>query len=392
MSELKSVYMDYGSAMPVDERVVEVMKKYLGEDFGNPSSLHSHGREGKRVVEESREKVAQLLGAKEKKGVIFTSSATESNNLAIKGVAFRNRSKGDHIITSAIEHMSVLNPCKDLQKSGFKVSFIKVDKDGIIDIEALKNEITDKTVLISIMYANNEVGTIEPIREIAEIAKDKGIYFHTDAVAALGKVPIDVEKDNIDLLTLSSNDIYGPKGVGALYIGPKVKAQPLILGGGQERGLRSGSESVYGIAGMGKAAEIAKAEMEEESKRMMKLRDELIDGVLDKIEKAYLTGHRTKRLPHHASFIFSYIEGESIILNLDMLGLQASTGSACSSKTLEPSHVLIALGLKHEEAHGSLTLTLGRWSTEEDIKHALDVIPRTVDRFRAMSPLYEKNQ
>jgi cysteine desulfurase len=254
----------------------------------------------------------------------------------------------------------------------------------------LKNEITEKTVLISFMYANNEVGTIEPIREIGQIAKDKGIPFHTDAVAAAGKIPIDVEKDNIDLLTLSSNDIYGTQGVGAVYINPRVKVMPLILGGGQERGLRSGSENVAGIAGMGKAAEIAKAEMGEESKKLTSFRDMLIDGVLENIDGAYLTGHRTQRLPHHASFRFSFIEGESIILNLDMFGLQASTGSACSSKTLEPSHVLLALGLKHEEAHGSLTLTLGRWTKEEEIKYALDVIPRTVQRFREMSPLYDK--
>jgi cysteine desulfurase len=375
--------------MPVHTRVLEAINKNMVENFGNPFSLHTEGRFGKKVVEEARDKVAKLIVAEDKASVIFTSGATEANNLAIRGVGHRNKNKGNHIITSAIEHMSVINPCKDLQKDGFEVTFLPVDKEGLVDPEKVKEAITDKTILISIMNANGEIGTIEPIREIAEIAKDKEIYFHSDCVAAEGRIPIDVEKDGVDLLTLSSNDLYGPRGAGALYIRKGVKIQPIMYGGGQERGLRAGTENVSSIIGMGFAAEIALDEMEKESARLKGLRDRLIEEVLGNIDEAYLTGHRTKRLPHHASFRFNFIEGESIILNLDMEGISASTGSACSSKTLEPSHVLIALGLKHEEAHGSLVLTLGRRNTEDDINRALEVIPTTVARLREMSPLYK---
>jgi cysteine desulfurase len=382
--------MDYGASMPVEPRVLEKINEYMNEDFGNPSSLHTEGRAGKKLVEDARQKMADFLGVEDKTTIIFTGSATEANNIAVRGVANRNQNKGKHIITSAIEHMSVKNPVKDLQKDGFDVTFLPVNSEGLMDPEELKAAITDQTILISIMYANGEIGTMEPIKEIGEIAKDKGIYFHSDAVAAEGRVPISVENENIDLLSLSSNDLYGPKGVGALYIKKGVKIQPVMFGGGQERGLRSGTENIYNVAGMGLAAEIAMSEMEKESARLTGLRDKLIDGVLGNIDETYLTGHGTKRLPHHASFRFDYIEGESIILNLDMEGISASTGSACSSKTLEPSHVLIALGLKHEQAHGSLVLTLGRGTTQEDVDWALDVIPRTVSRLREMSPLYKK--
>ena len=387
---MKRIYLDHGASMPVDNRVIEVIKQHMAEDYGNPSSLHTEGRKSKKLVEEARESVAKLIGAEDKQNVIFTSSATESNNLAIMGVAYRNKNKGNHIITSAIEHMSIINTCKDLQKNGFDVTFIPVNKEGLVDPVKVKDVITDKTLLISIMYANGEIGTIEPIKEIGQISRERGIYFHSDCVAAGGKIPINVEKDNIDLLTLSSNEIYGPRGVSSLYIRKGVKIQPIIYGGGQERGLRSGTENLCGIIGMGKAAEIAKEEMEKEADRLRGLRDKLIDGLLGNIKKAYLTGHRTKRLPHHASFRFDYIEGESIILNLDMEGIAASTGSACTSKTLEPSHVLMALGLKHEEAHGSLVLTLGRNNTEEDIDQVLNVIPNVVQRLREMSPFYNK--
>jgi cysteine desulfurase len=359
-NKLERVYLDHGASMPVDTRVLEAITKNIVENFGNPFSLHTEGRMGKKAVEEARDRVASLIGAEDKASVIFTSGATEANNLAIRGIAHRNKNKGNHIITSAI-----------------------------VDPEKVKEAITDKTILISIMNANGEIGTIEPIREIAEIAKDKEIYFHTDCVAAEGRIPIDVEKDAVDLLTLSSNDLYGPRGAGALFIRKGVKIQPVMYGGGQERGLRAGTENVSSIIGMGLAAEIAKDEMEKESARLKGLRDKLIEDVLGNIDEAYLTGHRIKRLPHHASFRFNFIEGESIILNLDMEGISASTGSACSSKTLEPSHVLIALGLKHEEAHGSLVLTLGRRNTEEDINRALEVIPTTVGRLREMSPLYK---
>jgi cysteine desulfurase len=387
---MRRIYMDYGASMPLEPRVLEKINEHIKKDYGNPSSLHTEGRSAKKLVEEARQKVADLIGVEDRATVIFTSSATESNNIAVRGCAYRNQNKGKHIITSAIEHMSVKNPVKDLQKEGFEITFLPVDSDGLVDPENVKEAISDKTILISIMYANGEIGTMEPIREIGEIAKDKGIYFHSDAVAAAGRIPINVEQDNIDLLTLSSNDLYGPRGVGALYIKKGVKIQPVMFGGGQERGLRSGTENVYNLVGMGCAAEIAKAEMESESARLKGLRDNLIDGVLDTVEETYLTGHRTKRLPHHASFRFDYIEGESIILNLDMEGISASTGSACSSKTLEPSHVLISLGLKHEQAHGSLVLTLGRENTQEDVDWALEVIPKTVSRLREMSPLYKK--
>ncbi len=387
---MRRIYMDHGASMPIEPRVLETINEHINEDYGNPSSLHTEGRTAKKLVEQARQKVADFLGVEERATVIFTSSATEANNIAVRGVAYRNQNKGKHIITSEIEHMSVKNPVKDLQKDGFDVTFLPVDPDGLVDTEKVKEAITDQTILISIMYANGEIGTIEPIRKIGEIAKDKGIYFHSDAVAAEGRVPINVEKDNIDLLSLSSNDLYGPKGVGALYIKKGVKIQPVMFGGGQERGLRSGTENVYNFVGMGRAAEIAKAEMETESARLTGLRDNLIDGVLDQVEETHLTGHRTKRLPQHVSFRFDYIEGESIILNLDMEGISASTGSACSSKTLEPSHVLIALGLKHEQAHGSLVCTLGRQNTQEDVDWALEVIPKTVSRLREMSPLYKK--
>jgi cysteine desulfurase len=367
------------------------MKEVMVKDYGNPSSLHTEGRAVKKLVEDARESVARLIGAGEPRDIIFTSSATESNNLAIRGVAHRNKGKGNHVITSAVEHMSVVNPVKDLSKEGFDVTFVPVSPDGLFDPEKIKEAISDKTILISIMYANGEIGTMEPIRDIGEIARDSGIHFHSDCVAAGGRVPIDADRDNLDLITLSSNDLYGPRGVGALFVRKGVKIQPIIYGGGQERGLRSGTENVHGIAGMGRAAEIAMEEMEEEGTRLTRLRDKLIEGVTGHIEEAYLTGHRTERLPHHASFRFNYIEGESIILNLDMEGIGASTGSACSSKTLEPSHVLMALGLKHEEAHGSLVLTLGRSNTEEDVDYALEVIPSTVERLREMSPLYKKN-
>ncbi len=387
---MKRIYLDHGASMPIDQRVLEAMNQYMVNDYGNPSSLHSEGRAAKKTIGEARGSVAKLIGAEDPQSIIFTSSATEANNIAIRGVANRNRGKGNHVITSAIEHMSVVNPIKDLSKEGFDVTFIPVSPEGLVDPERIKEAITDKTILISIMHANGEIGTIEPIREIGDIAKDSGVYFHSDCVASEGRIPIDVEKDNLDMVTLSSNDIYGPRGVGALFIRKGVKIQPIMYGGGQERGLRSGTENVYSLAGMGKAAEIALEEMEGESARLTKLRDKLIDGVLGEIEEAYLTGHRTIRLPHHASFRFSYIEGESIILNLDMEGISASTGSACSSKTLEPSHVLIALGLKHEEAHGSLVLTLGHANNEDDVDYALEVISKTVERLREMSPLYKK--
>jgi cysteine desulfurase len=387
---MRRVYMDHTAGMPVDKRVLEAMLPYFTQNYGNPSSIHSFGNEARRAIDEARSKVAELIGAEKKEEIVFTSGGTESNNLAIKGVAYRNKDKGKHIITSSIEHMSVINTCKHLSKQGFKVTYLPVDKYGIIDIEALKKEITDETILVSIMYANGEIGTIEPIKEIGEIVHGKGAFFHVDAVAAAGQIPINVQDEGIDLLSLSSNDMYGPRGIGALYIKTGTRILPIIHGGGQERGLRSGTENLPGIVGMGKAAEITKNEMQTEGERLSKLRDEFIQGILDKIPDSYLNGHPTKRLPNNVNVRFSYIEGESLILSLDMEGIACSSGSACTSKTLEPSHVLLAIGLAHEEAHGSLLFTLGKQNTREDIKYVLGLLPRVVRRLRAISPLTPK--
>jgi len=382
--------MDYGAGMPLDSRVFEAMKPYFFEDYGNPSSSHSYGNVARTAVEASREKVAQLVAAEKPQEIIFTSGGTESNNLAIKGVAYRNREKGNHIITTAIEHISVINICKFLQKQGFEVTYVPVDKQGVVDIEKLKEAVNDKTILISVMYANGEIGTIQPISEIGKLAQENKVIFHVDAVAAAGKVPINVKEENIDLLSISSNDMYGPKGVGALYIKKGTKIQPIIQGGGQENGLRSGTENIPGIVGMGKAVELAQKEMESEGKRLAGLRDKLIKGVLDKIDDSFLNGHPTERLPNNANLRFSYIEGESLILGLDMNGIQVSSGSACTSKTLEPSHVLLAIGLAHEEAHGSLVFTMGKQNSDEDVNYVLEMLPDVVKRLRALSPLTPK--
>jgi cysteine desulfurase len=387
---LRKVYMDHGAGMPLDSSVLEAMKPYFMENYGNPSSSHSFGNSAKTALATSREKVSELVAAEKPQEIIFTSGGTESNNLAIKGVAFRNREKGNHIITTAIEHISVKNICKYLQKQGFEVTYVPVDKQGKVDIEKIKDAIRDKTILISVMYANGEIGTIQPIKKIGKVARENHVTFHVDAVAAAGKIPINVEEENIDLLSLSSNDMYGPKGVGALYVRKGTKIQPIIQGGGQERGLRSGTENIPGIVGMGKAVEIAKWKMRRESKRLTLLRDKLIKGILNKIEYSYLNGHPVERLPDNANLRFSYIEGESLILGLDMLGVQVSSGSACTSKTLEPSHVLLAIGLAHEEAHGSLVFTIGRQNSTEDVDYVIEVLPNVVKKLRALSPLTPK--
>jgi len=382
--------MDYAAGMPLDPRVFKAMKPYFTENYGNPSSAHSFGANAKNALMKSRERVACLVGAEKPEEVIFTSGGTESNNLAIKGVAYRNKEKGNHIITTTIEHMSVINICKHLQKQGFEISYLPVGKEGMVDPERVKDEIHDKTVMISVLYANGEIGTIQSIEEIGRIAHESQVYFHVDAVAAAGKIPINVDGEHIDLLSVSSNDMYGPKGVGALYIRKGTRIQPVIQGGGQERGVRSGTENIPGIVGMGRAAEIAKEEMAAEGKRLSQLRDKLIMGVLETIERSYLNGHPTERLPNNANLRFSYIEGESLILGLDMLGIQVSSGSACTSKTLEPSHVLLAIGLAHEEAHGSLVFTMGKQNSEEDVDYVLETLPGVVKRLRAISPLTPK--
>ena len=386
----RKVYMDHTASRPIDPRVFESMTPYFKEIYGNPSSLHSFGLDAKKALEESRTKVARLIGAENPEEIRFTSGGTESNNLAIKGVAYRNKKRGNHIITTTIEHMSVMNTCKYLAKQGFEITYVPVDNQGVVDLEKLENVINEKTILISVTYASGEIGTIEPIREIGKLASDNEIYLHVDAVAAAGKIPINVEDEHINLLSISSNDMYGPKGVGALYVKKGTKIQPFMHGGGQEKGLRSGTENLPGIVGMAKAAEISEGEMEAESKRLRLLRDKLIKGALGSIERSYLNGHPTKRLPNNASLRFSYIEGESLILSLDMFGIQVSSGSACTTKTLEPSHVLLAIGLAHEEAHGSLLFTLGKQNQEEDVDYVLEVLPGVVKRLRAMSPLTPK--
>lgn len=390
MAAAKRVYMDHTAGRPVDPRIAEVMLPYMTAIYGNPSSLHMFSQEAKKVLEEARAKVAELVNGEKKETIIFTSGATESNNMAIKGVADRNKDRGKHIITSSIEHMSVRNPCKYIATQGFNVTFLPVDHYGFVSLEGLEKELTDQTILVSIMYANGEIGTIQHIKEISQIAHKKNALFHVDATAANGQIPIDVQDDEIDLLTLSSNDMYGPKGVGALYLKDKVRISPLMLGGGQERGLRSGTENLAGIVGFGKAAEIAKKEMKAESERLRRIRDRMIKSLLKDIPYSFLNGHPTERLPDNVAVRYSFIEGESMLLNLDMKEVAASSGSACTAKTLEPSHVLLAIGLKHEEAHGSLLFTLGRQNTEEEANYVASLMPDIVKRLRAISPLTPK--
>ena len=384
--------MDYSASTPVDKEVIEKMMPYFDKFYGNPSSIHSFGREAFDAVEQSRKKVAEIICANEDE-MVFTSGGTESDNLAIKGIAFRNKekrgSKKTHIITSAIEHPGVLTTCKYMEKIGFNVKYLSVDKHGLINLGELEDAISKDTFLISIMFANNEIGTIEPIEKIGKIAKEHDIIFHTDAVQAVGKIPIDVNKLNIDLLALSSHKIYGPKGVGALYVRNGVKLQTIAHGGGHEKGLRSGTYNTPGIIGLGKACELGKTRFKEDIPHLNKFRDLLIKDVL-KVEESYLNGHPEKRLVNNAHFRFTAIEGESLNLMLDGKGIAAATGSACSSRKLQASHVLLAIGLKPEEAHGSLRLTLGRMNTKEDIEYVVEVLPGIVQNLRNMSPLWKR--
>ncbi|MGD0027928.1 MAG: cysteine desulfurase family protein [Candidatus Bathyarchaeia archaeon] len=390
MPTQKRVYMDHSAGKPVDPRVMEEILPFNQSLYGNPSSLHAFGQEALKALEDARTRVAQLIGAEKKESIIFTSGATESNNLAIKGVANRYKDRGTRIITSSVEHMSVVNSCKFLTTRGFEVVFLPVDNHGIVSVEALEKELTDKTTLVTIVYANNEIGTIEPITEISKMVHSKNAYLHVDATAANGQIPIAVKNDGIDLLSLSSNDMYGPKGVGALYVKDGIRVEPILHGGGQERGVRSGTENLPGIVGFGKAAEIAGKEMQTESARLATLRDKMIKGLLDPVPCSFLNGHPTKRLPNNVSVRYNFIEGESMLLSLDMMGVAASSGSACTAKTLEPSHVLLAMGLKHEEAHGSLMFSLGRGNTEEEVEYVASLMPGIVKRLRAMSPLTPK--
>ena len=382
-----NVYLDHQAAKPVDVRVISEMTIYLNQKFANPSSLHCEGDEATDALVEYRRKVAEFINAPDPSSIIFTSGATESNNLALIGAAMRYKKKGNHIIISEIEHISILNIAKYLERQGFEVSRVPVDQYGIVRLDKLERLVTDKTILISISTASNEVGSIQPIKEISDIAIKNKVLFHTDAVASESIIPIDVQKIPVDMLTLSSNDIYGPRGVGALYLKKGVRVNPIIIGGGQEKGMRSGSENIPGIVGFGKAAEIMKAEILVESVRLKLLRDKLIKGILETIPKSYLNGHQRTRLPHNAHFRFDYIEGESLILGLKDEKIAAATGSACSSKTLEPSHTLIAMGLLHEEAHGSLVVTLGRDTRDEHIEELIEKLPKIVKRLRLLSPL-----
>lgn len=382
---MKRVYLDHAATTPVHPQVLEKMLPFFKELYGNPSSIHQFGREVAIEIDKAREKVAKGINAQFPEEIFFTSGGTEADNLAIFGVAKALKDKGKHIITSVIEHHAVLDACESLEKEGFELTKVPVDCDGLIDLEFLKSAVRDDTILITIMHANNEVGTIQPIKEVVKIAKEKGVYVHTDAVQTFGNIPVDVQELGVDLLTISAHKIYGPKGVGALYVRKGTKIKGISYGGGQERKIRPGTENVPGIIGFGEAAQIC-VETLEKTKEMARLRDKLIDGLL-KIEDVKLNGHRTNRLPGNVNVSIEYIEGEALLLSLDMEGIAASSGSACTSGSLDPSHVLLAMGLSHQTAHGSLRLTLGKDTTEEDIDYCLEVIPRIVDRLRKMSPL-----
>lgn len=385
----KYIYMDNAATTPVKIEVLNEMIPYFTEKYGNPSSVYSLGSMSKRAVEDSREKIANAINAN-KKEIFFTGGGSEADNWAIKGIAYSNKNKGNHIITTKIEHHAVLHTCEYLGKNGFDITYLDVDEFGLIDLEQLKNAITDKTILISIMYANNEIGTIQPIKEIGEIAKANKVYFHTDAVQAMGHIKVDVKELNIDLLSMSAHKFYGPKGIGVLYIKQGVKIDPLISGGGQERNRRAGTENVPAIVGMAKAIELVYENLEEHNERLIGLRDQLIEKIQANIKYVRLNGHPTKRLPGNVNMCFQFIEGESLLLSLDMEGIAGSSGSACTSGSLDPSHVLLSIGLPHEIAHGSLRLSLGDFNTEEELDYVVEKLVKIVDRLRMMSPLYEK--
>lgn len=385
---MQKIYFDHAATTAMNPQVVEAMVPYFTENFGNPSSIYEIARKNKQALDESRDKIAKLLGA-DPKEIYFTSGGTESDNWAIKGIADAYRNKGNHIITSAIEHHAVLHTCEYLESKGYEVTYLPVNEFGQVDPQDVLKAIKDNTILISIMYANNEIGTIQPIEEIGKIAREKGIVFHTDAVQAVGHIPIDVKKANVDLLSLSGHKFHGPKGVGVLYIRKGIKIKPLLHGGAQERGRRGGTENVPGIVGVAKALELAVENMEENNKKMIELRDYIIKGISSKIDHVKLNGHPTDRLPNNINFTFDFIEGESLLLLLDMKGIYASSGSACTSGSLDPSHVLLAIGLPHERAHGSLRITLGDENTKEEADYLLEVLPPIVQRLRDMSPLYE---
>lgn len=389
MEEQKRIYLDYAATAPTDPEVIAAMQPYFFDVFGNPSSIHSFGQDAKKGIEDARQKLASSLGAKPAE-IVFTSGGTESDNMSLIGVAQANGKKGNHIITTNIEHHAVLEPARFLQKQGMKVTYVKVSKEGLVDPSDIKKAITAKTVLISVMHANNEIGTIQPVAEIGRMAREKGIYFHSDAVQTVGHIPVKVDELNVDLLSLAAHKFYGPKGVGALYIRKGTRIGNFLHGGDQENGRRASTHNTPGIVGLGKAIELCEKQMDAEAQFQMQLRDILMKEIPKKVEEVVLNGHPTQRLPNNVNFSIRYIEGESLLLNLDMRGIAASTGSACTSTSLEPSHVLLGIGLPHEIAHGSLRLTLGRWSKKADIEYLLQYLPEIVDTLRAMSPLYHK--
>ncbi len=387
--ESRKVYLDNAATTPVKKEVLEAMLPFYTEHYGNPSSIHFYGRDAKKAVDSARNQVAKLINAYPNE-IYFTAGGSEADNWAIKGLAFRKENKGKHIITTKIEHHAVLHTCEYLEKNfGFDVTYLDVMKDGIIDIEQFKNSIREDTFLVTIMFANNEIGTVQPIQEIGSICKENNIIFHTDAVQAVGNLEIDVKKMNIDMLSISGHKIYTPKGIGALYIKNGIKPDNIIHGGAQERKKRAGTENVPGIVGLGKACEMAFDDLKEHTAKLKELRDYLIDGIMKAIPHTIITGNREKRLPGTASFCFEFIEGEALLLSLDLVGIAGSSGSACTSGSLDPSHVLMSLGLAHEIAHGSLRLSLSDFTTKEDLDYVIEKLPDIVERLRNMSPLYE---
>ena len=385
---MRKVYLDNAATTALSPRVLEAMLPYFTQYYGNPSSVHAFGREAKQGLDKARDQVAKALHC-EPSEVIFTGCGTESDNTVLLGVAQRYGDKGKHIITTNVEHHAILHTCECLEKQGYSVTYLPVDQDGLVTAEQVAAAIRPDTILVSIMFANNEVGTIMPIQEIGVVCKEKGVLFHTDAVQAVGHIPVDVQAMHIDMLSLSAHKFHGPKGVGALYCRKGIRLPSYIMGGAQERGRRAGTENVAGIVGLGAAIQLATEQLEENRAKMTALRDRLMTGIQARISEVKLNGHPTNRLPNNVNFSFKYIEGESILLMLDMNGIAASSGSACTSGSLDPSHVLLALGLPHEIAHGSVRLTLGDETTEEDIDYTIDVLEKTVARLRAMSPLYK---
>ncbi|MEE8582495.1 MAG: cysteine desulfurase NifS [Dehalococcoidales bacterium] len=385
------IYLDYAATTPVHPEVVRAMLPYFSEVFGNPSAIYSCGQEAAAALEEARAKVAGLIGSRSEE-IVFTSGGTEADNMALIGVANAMHSRGNHIITTAIEHHAIIEAARFLEKNGFELTYLGVDDQGIVDPDEVRRAITDKTILVSVMLANNELGTIQPLAEISRATRQAGVYLHTDAVQAVGRIPVNVDELGVDLLSMSAHKLYGPKGAGALYIRKGVRMEPITHGGGQERTRRSGTQNVAGIVGLSRAVELAGQEMAAEAERLTPLRDRLIQGILEGIDHSYLNGHAVKRLPNNANLSFDFVEGESMCLNLDLKGICVSTGSACSSSNLEPSHVLLAMGVPSQLAHGSLRFTLGKWTEPADIDRVLEALPPIVAKLRAMSPLLKNRR